>query len=489
MSTRVRWTILILAQLILLGVVGLASAAPALTAISGTVTLQARSSSAGVIILYDDVAVATTNAAGEFTVNVATGGPHILTARATGYVPRRLFLDDPHGALTLPSTALLLGDANGDDRVDLSDAILVSSSFNTNPPTDSRADLNRDGRVDLTDMVAVASNYGLKGPLPWTDGSALVWSSRPNLGTPRHHHGVVENGGLIYAVGGCCEAITAQLSPLANVEAYNPLSGVWSPRAPLTAPRTNLGVAAVNGLIYAIGGLGPAGKPLSTVEEYDPKTDTWKMKQDMPTPRSGLAVTAIDGKIYALGGQGDTDLATVEVYDPKTDTWASVASMPTARVNLAAASTGGKLYALGGWGGGGHLATVEVYDPATDTWQGGPNLLTPRSELAAVTNNGKVYVLGGYSDGTPTMPLNTVESLDPADRQWTSETGMTTARLGLGAAALNGKLLAIGGYGLGALGTVEEAAQVSAQQKASSREALPANFPFQMLPKAMQPKP
>jgi len=73
--------------------------------------------------------------------------------------------------------------------------------------------------------------------------------------------------------------------------------------------------AAVNGKIYAIGGLG--GSYLSTNEEYDPSTDSWTTKASMPTARFYLAAAAVNGKIYAIGGNGSSgDLSTNEEYTP-----------------------------------------------------------------------------------------------------------------------------------------------------------------------------
>jgi hypothetical protein len=81
--------------------------------------------------------------------------------------------------------------------------------------------------------------------------------------------------------------------------------------------RTYLSTSAVNGKIYAIGGLTTSGNHVSQMEEYDPATNTWTTKADMPTARSGLATSAVNGKIYAIGGWvgGGTTLSTVEEYD------------------------------------------------------------------------------------------------------------------------------------------------------------------------------
>src|SRR4030067_3429532 len=90
----------------------------------------------------------------------------------------------------------------------------------------------------------------------------------------------------------------------AFVVATKPVSGddlgAWTTKAMLREARSGLGVAVVNGRIYAIGGTTSSGfvasSPGSAVyagktptsvtslnEEYDPATDTWTTKTAMPT--------------------------------------------------------------------------------------------------------------------------------------------------------------------------------------------------------------
>ncbi|MEJ2242592.1 MAG: kelch repeat-containing protein, partial [Candidatus Bathyarchaeota archaeon] len=59
----------------------------------------------------------------------------------------------------------------------------------------------------------------------------------------------------------------------------------WALEISIPTIRSRLGVAAVNGKIYAIGGINDSGY-LSINEEYDPITKTWITKAPMPTPRS-----------------------------------------------------------------------------------------------------------------------------------------------------------------------------------------------------------
>jgi len=66
-----------------------------------------------------------------------------------------------------------------------------------------------------------------------------------------------------------------------------------------------------------VGGASPAGDS-GVTERYDPAADTWQTDlAPMPTPRHGLGVVAVGGAIYVLGGgpqPGDTRSNLVEVF-------------------------------------------------------------------------------------------------------------------------------------------------------------------------------
>jgi N-acetylneuraminic acid mutarotase len=166
----------------------------------------------------------------------------------------------------------------------------------------------------------------------------------------------------------------------------------WTQKAPMLTARGGLGVAAVNGKIYAIGGIGGeismaigtvpySSGFLKTNEAYDPITNTWETKASMPTARDNFAIATYQNKIYCMGGvtgmttvpYADTEIrlpaylwSTVnEVYDTATDTWKTKTPMPSApNAQLTANVVDGKIYLIGG------LTTqpVMVYDPTTDTW-------------------------------------------------------------------------------------------------------------------------
>ncbi len=71
------------------------------------------------------------------------------------------------------------------------------------------------------------------------------------------------------------------------------------------------------GLIYIVGGLTSAGNSLSTVERYDTVLCTWMPVPPMAIQRSRVGVAVLNGNLYAIGGfDGSVRLNDVEKFDP-----------------------------------------------------------------------------------------------------------------------------------------------------------------------------
>jgi hypothetical protein len=65
---------------------------------------------------------------------------------------------------------------------------------------------------------------------------------------------------------------------------------------------------------------------------YDPETDSWKLISTMLTRRIGVGCAALNRLLFAVGGfDGANRLSSVECYNPERDEWKMVASMNTMR--------------------------------------------------------------------------------------------------------------------------------------------------------------
>ena len=199
----------------------------------------------------------------------------------------------------------------------------------------------------------------------------------------------------------------------------------WETLQPMPTARSWLGVAVVNGKIYAIGGRGEgqAGAELNVNEMYDPATDTWTTKQSMPTPRSDFGIATYQNMIYCIGGittePGHT--AANEVYDPATDSWSQLTSMPTAKYGSRANVVDGKIFMIGGRANDVTIDLNEVYDIASDTWTRKEPIPMPILAYASAVVDGKIYVFGGYGPNPEySVWFKSTQIYDPALDSWSN---------------------------------------------------------------------
>ena len=207
----------------------------------------------------------------------------------------------------------------------------------------------------------------------------------------------------------------------------------WTPKESMSTARGGLGVAVVNGKIYAIGGSNEDTQ-LGVTEEYNPVTDSWTTKTSMPTPRSGFAIVVYQNKIYCIGGTtGDNEnfvsglTGVNEVYDPATDRWETKTPMTTPRADLCANVVNGSIYCMGGkkyWSFDSYYSEVnvtEVYNPIEDSWTTKSSMPFPVFGCSSAVLDGKIYVIGGSRHLTLGADLDTTASnqvYDPENDTW-----------------------------------------------------------------------
>jgi hypothetical protein len=106
---------------------------------------------------------ATTDATGNYSIlNVPEGAYTSATADAPGYLPAVCSAPTITAPLTtLANIALLSGDVNDDNVVNIVDGTAVGLVFGTTG-SDLAEDLNKDGEVDIFDIILVSVNFGLE---------------------------------------------------------------------------------------------------------------------------------------------------------------------------------------------------------------------------------------------------------------------------------------------------------------------------------------
>jgi hypothetical protein len=212
--------------------------------------------------------------------------------------------------------------------------------------------------------------------------------------------------GKMYVVGGRTGHGEHQ-SCVPTVQAYDLTTSTWSTRAPLPAGRAGIGLVALDGYLYALGGLTEAawwGTPSDSAYRYDPRTDTWTPLPSMPTARSNFVAGTIGGRIYAAGGNigwpNTTDR--MDVYDPVSDAWSPAAPMPATRGGGAGGVWNGTLILAGGrLDAHRYDPNVFAYEVATGQWSK-PARIAARSfgnEGAFLYAGGDCMYFAGRRDG------------------------------------------------------------------------------------------
>jgi N-acetylneuraminic acid mutarotase len=293
-----------------------------------------------------------------------------------------------------------------------------------------------------------------------TDGAFLAsatdsaWSSKAPMQVARSGLGVAVVNGKIYAIGGA-DGSAAGFS--STNEEYDPATETWAFRSPMPTPRSDFGIVVYDNKIYCIGGYvkgsPPTGVAATSVEEvYDPATDSWTTKTPMPTARLNLRANVVNGKIYLIGGIPipDTGRTLNEVYDPVRDIWTTKSPMPTGVDSYASAVVGSKIFVI-------KSGLTQIYDTENDSWSTGAapptNSFIPSSAAIATSNSpARIFLFGANTEGAYWMLTNqgfTTQSYDPIADNWTVGTPMLTGRFDTGIAVANDKLIVIGGYNYG----------------------------------------
>lgn len=227
-----------------------------------------------------------------------------------------------------------------------------------------------------------------------------TWTTKAPMPTGRSGAGIGVLNGLIYVVGGAPTKDTTT----GAFEVYDPATNKWAAKAAIPTPKKGAATAVVKDVLYVIGEFASFGAPSASggpvVEAYDPVTDAWTPKAALPTARSNFSVGVVNNMLYAIGGSADATLAVAEAYDPVANAWVTKAPMPAPRKGFAVGVINGILYAAGGRSDADLAGNAVSYDPMHDTWS--PGLVVPIPVDGAggcASDDGVLYLVGGTSQG------------------------------------------------------------------------------------------
>ncbi|CAI6360069.1 unnamed protein product [Macrosiphum euphorbiae] len=124
------------------------------------------------------------------------------------------------------------------------------------------------------------------------DVSVQEWRMLPNMSTGRMNLGVGVLNNLLYVVGGYKYPFA-----LKSVECYDPILNIWIPVTQMSTNRRGPGIGVLDGVIYAIGGDCQEydnSLYLKSVEAYSPITKVWTSIANMHLCRSDPRVVTFN---------------------------------------------------------------------------------------------------------------------------------------------------------------------------------------------------
>ncbi|XP_053558931.1 kelch-like ECH-associated protein 1A [Bombina bombina] len=281
-------------------------------------------------------------------------------------------------------------------------------------------------------LIYVAGGY-LKSSLNSMDAynpQTHEWIKLEDMLEPRSGLGACIAFGLFYTVGGRNNS-SKENTDSNSLACFNPMTNQWTPRASMNVARNRVGVAVVDGTIYAVGG-SSGSEHHKSVERYDPENNEWSFVAPMPVARIGAGVATCRGLLYAVGGfDGENRLSTMDCYYPDENTWRPMASMKIIRSGAGVVALDSYIYAVGGYDGNNQLDSVERYYIDRNSWETMAPMKHRRSAHGLTVHLGKIYALGGFNAGGF---LSSVECYCPESNEWTEVTEMPIGCSGMGVA-------------------------------------------------------
>jgi N-acetylneuraminic acid mutarotase len=213
---------------------------------------------------------------------------------------------------------------------------------------------------------------------------------------------------------------------------YEPLTNSWTTLNPL--PGSAVGVAAINGSLYAIGTEHTFQGAVGI--DVGPRLARWEPTTDLPKPSAvagltGKELTIVNGRAYVFGGQNPTGSGLLtNVYvsainaDGSLGPWAPTTPLPKRYFDYATVAIGNYVYLITGANGSEDVYYAPIFaDGSVGQWI--PTApLASRQTFAAAAYGNFIYVSGGNSGGTINLVTYTSVKPDGSLNPWQNTTAL-----------------------------------------------------------------
>jgi hypothetical protein len=136
--------------------------------------------------------------------------------------------------------------------------------------------------------------------------------------TAREHVASCALGGKFVVVGGWLDDKTV----VAAAEAYDPATDHWTVLPDMPTPRGGLAANVIGSVCFAISGeqwVGPDPATFADNQGFDFGVGQWMPFAPNPHRRHGMGLAALNGSLWAVGGgpsRGNSYTAVVDVFTP-----------------------------------------------------------------------------------------------------------------------------------------------------------------------------
>ena len=245
------------------------------------------------------------------------------------------------------------------------------------------------------------------------------WELLPSA-PPLQSPSLVQYKGGIYRVGGLSarnrRGEKDDLHSVADFARFDPQTRAWEDLPSLPEPRSSHDTVRLGDHLFVVGGWNLQGEEntwYSSAYKIDLSAEQlkWEEIAKAPFERRALAAAAVDGKVYAIGGMTSAHKLSreVDVFDPKTGEWSKGPSLARNGFGISAFTTGGELYASGMDG------MVRRLDRDAGSWEDVDTLMFPRffHRLVPVSDK-KLLAVGGAGGGAHLRIIEEVQLGSPA---------------------------------------------------------------------------